>query len=94
MNVDFPEALVKAIVCQVVAEVTQQLKKEDRIFDVDSLADYLHVNQNWIYQRTRHYEIPFVKKGKLLFFRKSAIDKWLTEDERKPLPVATKGKRK
>ncbi len=58
---------------------------DDVIFDVKGLAAYLHVDENWIYQRTRKHEIPFIKKGKYCLFRKSAIDIWLNQDAIKPL---------
>lgn len=60
-------------------------KDDDTILDVKSLAAYLNVDENWIYQRTRKQQIPFIKKGKYCMFRKSVIDAWLDQDAVKPL---------
>lgn len=60
-------------------------QEEDTIFDVEGLSAYLKVDKNWIYQRTRKHEIPFIKKGKYCLFRKSVIDAWMNQDAVKPL---------
>jgi excisionase family DNA binding protein len=68
-------------------------KDDDSILDVKSLAAYLNVDENWIYQRTRKHQIPFIKKGKYCMFRKSVIDAWLDQDTVKPLsPFSSKKK--
>lgn len=51
--------------------------EEDVIFNVESLADYLKVSRQWLYERTHLKEIPHIKIDGQLRFRKSAIDKWL-----------------
>ena len=56
-------------------------KEEDMIFDVNSLASYLNVSKQWIYERTHLNAIPFIKKKGLLRFRKKDIDKWLESDK-------------
>ena len=53
--------------------------KKDELFTVDSLTDYLHVTSQWVYKKVQHKEIPHIKKGGLLRFRKSAIDQALDE---------------
>lgn len=51
---------------------------EDTIFDVKSLAEYLHVTPKWIHERTHLKNIPFHKlSNKQLRFKKKDIDKWL-----------------
>jgi len=50
---------------------------EDEILDVSSLAAYLKVSTKWIYERTHLKEIPHIKAGGQLRFRKKIIDKWL-----------------
>lgn len=83
---DLMKALGDYVVERIKPIVTGTHKRdEDTIFDVKSLASYLHVDVNWIYQRTRKQEIPFIKKGKYCLFRKSAIDAWLNQDAVKPL---------
>jgi len=57
---------------------TQRSKEpEDTLFTVETLAKYLQVSKQWIYERVQFKEIPYIKVGKFLRFRKSEIDKWL-----------------
>jgi excisionase family DNA binding protein len=51
----------------------------DAIFTVKTLSDYLHVPTKKIYDMTHLNEIPFLKVGRGLRFRKSEIDSWLQE---------------
>lgn len=41
------------------------------------LAKYLQLNELTIYKRVRLGEIPFVKVGRTIRFKKEIIDKWL-----------------
>ena len=41
------------------------------------LAKYLHLNKLTIYKRVRLGEIPAVRVGRAVRFKKSIIDKWL-----------------
>lgn len=90
LTFNMPEGFVKAIGDYVIERLTPYLKTDDRsydiILDVKALAAYIGVDENWIYQRTRFKEIPFIKKGKYCLFRKSVIDAWLNEDAIKPIP--------
>lgn len=47
------------------------------ILTAKQLADYLQVNKLTIYKRVRLGEIPTVKMGRALRFKKDIIDKWL-----------------
>lgn len=92
MNAEFtlPEEFVDLIADKVIEKLlpvinTNGKHGDDSIFDVKGLAAYLKVDENWIYQRTRKHEIPFIKKGKYCLFRKSVIDNWLNQDAVKPL---------
>jgi len=52
-------------------------ESEDTLFTVETLAEYLQVSKQWIYERVQFKEIPHIKVGKFLRFKKSEIDKWL-----------------
>jgi len=55
-----------------------KVKAEDEtILTVKTLAKYLEVSDQWVYERIHHKEIPFIKIGKFPRFRKSDIDQWL-----------------
>jgi|TARA_B100000315_G_C14177082_1_gene407217 excisionase family DNA binding protein len=73
---------------ELISKITQEVRKaikpllgemavNDTIFTVETLAKYLHVSRQWIYERTHMKEIPYSKIGKFPRFRKSEIDKWL-----------------
>lgn len=47
------------------------------VMTAKQLADYLQVNELTIYKRVRLGEIPVVKVGRVLRFKKDLIDKWL-----------------
>jgi excisionase family DNA binding protein len=90
MTIQISGAFVDAIAGKVIEQIRPLLSgtlkhNEDAILDVKGLASYLNCDENWIYQRTRTHEIPFIKKGKYCLFRKSAIDAWLNQDAIKPL---------
>ena len=52
---------------------------EDNLFSVKTLAEYLGVTRDWVYKKVQLKEIPYIKKGGLLRFRKLAIDRWIDE---------------
>lgn len=52
-------------------------KSEDVILTVKTLAEFLEVSEQWVYERVHLKEIPFYKVGKFPRFKKSDIDKWL-----------------
>ncbi len=54
-----------------------QKSNDDELFTVESLAKYLSVSKQWVYERIHLNEIPYIKMKKFPRFRKSEIDKWL-----------------
>ncbi len=76
--------LIDAIADKVIASLTPLLNQNSKkmdvnniIFTVESLAQYLHVSKQWVYERVHLNEIPFIKMKKFPRFRKSEIDRWL-----------------
>ena len=51
----------------------------DRWFSIEELSEYLpgHPAVTTLYGKVQRREIPFVRQGKRLAFRQSAIDQWL-----------------
>jgi len=47
------------------------------VMTAKQLADYLQLNELTIYKRVQLGEIPVVKVGRSLRFKKDIIDKWL-----------------
>ncbi len=49
------------------------------LMTVDELASYLSISTGTIYNRVSKGEIPFVKVGAAVRFRRSEIDRWVEE---------------
>ena len=47
--------------------------------DIDELSEYIHLSRSTIYKKTSTSQIPYLKSGKKLLFKKEAIDEWLNE---------------
>ena len=54
-----------------------------QIMTIVEVAIYLSLSKATIYGYTFRNTIPYAKRGKRLYFEKSAIDKWLFENSRK-----------
>lgn len=82
MKIEFEREDIEAI-AQRTAELLKPVlsgngkKEDDLIFDKKGLAEYLKVTPKWIYERTHLKEMPHIKIGGQLRFRKRDIDKWL-----------------
>ena len=77
---DFIDAMAAAVAERVVCVLPKKLvmpKEDDIIFNVAELAKYLGVSNSWIHQRTAKREIPHIKAGQRLMFKKKDIDAWL-----------------
>ena len=63
--------------------VLHSLKKQSvnsgnhSLFTVKTLAKYLEVSDQWVYERVHLKEIPYIKVGKHVRFKKADIDRWL-----------------
>ena len=55
------------------------LGKNKELFSIDEVADYHNITKGTIYKFTSSSEIPHIKKGKRLLFKKDEIDLWLEQ---------------
>lgn len=55
----------------------------DELMNVKRVAEYLSLSVSTIYKLTFTMEIPCMKRGKRLYFRKDEINKWVAESRRK-----------
>jgi excisionase family DNA binding protein len=69
--------------------VKEQLPK-DELMTVETAADYLRMSRSSIYQLTSRLEIPFMKKGKRLYFKKEELRQWVEEGSNKPSSLEEK----
>lgn len=86
MKIELEEQDLDAIALRVAEQIKPLLNRngkeraeDDSIFTVESLAKYLSVSTQWVYERVQFKEIPYIKVGKFIRFKKSAIEKWLEE---------------
>ena len=76
---------IQDLASQIAQEVVKTIKpflaqwspKDDTLFTVKSLARYLETSTKWVYERVQLKEIPYIKVGKHVRFKKSDIDRWL-----------------
>jgi len=54
---------------------------EERLLSINELSRYLNIPKSTLYKLSQKSEIPVCKIGKQLRYRKSSIDKWLSEKE-------------
>lgn len=54
----------------------------ERLLTVPELASYLQVPESWLYARTATNEIPHVRVGRYVRFRKAEIIEWLQGRDR------------
>lgn len=56
--------------------------EKEELMTVDQLSEYLTIARQTIYGKCGAKEIPYIKIGKRLYFKKSDIDKWLDNGKR------------
>ncbi|MBI4378418.1 MAG: helix-turn-helix domain-containing protein [Nitrospinae bacterium] len=81
LNIDTQE-IVREITQEVIRELKPYLtgtgkSEDDTLFTVESIARYLQVSPQWVYERVHLKELPYFKIGKFPRFKKSEIDHWL-----------------
>ena len=64
--------------------LTKEKSPGDELMTVETAADYLSMSRSNIYQLTSRFEIPFMKRGKRLYFKKEELRQWLEEGSNKP----------
>ena len=90
MKIEFSfneEELINMIAVEVVKATKPLLsanKSEDdnSLLTVESLAAYLNVKKQWVYEKVHCNEIPHYKVGKYPRFKKEKIDDWLKKREK------------
>lgn len=55
---------------------------QSTLLTVEQAAQYLNLARQTLYGYTSQRVIPFIKKGKKLYFEKEALDQWLLEGKK------------
>ena len=71
----------------IIEHLLRNVQKEDKaavtlptIFNLDQAAEYVSLSKSAIYKKTSERNIPHFKQGKKLFFKRSELDDWLTQN--------------
>lgn len=51
------------------------------VFNLNEASEYVSLSKSAIYKKTSERNIPHFKKGKKLYFKRSELDEWLTENK-------------
>lgn len=57
-----------------------------RLMTAEETAGRLAVTKSWVYAETRAGRMPHVKLGRYYRYRPDAIDRWVADLERGPMP--------
>ena len=92
MKIELETGDIQAIATTVVEMLKPLLKcngkaEEGTVFDIKELAEYLKVDESWLYKQVSLRAIPYFKCGKYTRFKKTAIDKWVENETVKPIPA-------
>jgi len=58
-------------------EIKKDSKEENELLNIEEVAKFLKISKSTVYGYTNKNFIPFMKKGKKLFFYKSEIEQWI-----------------
>lgn len=72
----------------------QSNQEQDRNLSISEASEFLNLAKQTLYGFTSKNEIPFLKKGKKLYFRKSDLEEWLQEGKKKSRSEILKDLRK
>ncbi|MBS3914303.1 MAG: helix-turn-helix domain-containing protein [Bacteroidetes bacterium] len=62
-----------------------QNKPNDEFLDLQEAAEFLKLKVTTIYGYTSQSQIPFIKRGKKLYFEKSKLEAWLKEGKQESI---------
>lgn len=81
MKLELEQADIQAIAEKVTTMLRPVLAANkpvaDELLTTEQLAAFLHVDTGWIYKNHHDKQIPHIKIGKELRFKRSQIEKWL-----------------
>lgn len=78
------EELIRTSVTEVFQEqVKKELKPRVEVFSLQEAAAYLQLAPQTLYGFTSKRKIPFIKKGKKLYFKLTDLEKWLEAGRKK-----------
>lgn len=58
--------------------------QSDPFYDVAGCAEYLGQTERWVRRNVNEGKLPYVRMGRRLAFRRSALEKWIAEHVNAP----------
>ena len=78
--------MIRASLKEVLSEEkSRQPETFDEFLDLQEAAEFLKLKVTTIYGYTSQSQIPFIKRGKKLYFEKSKLESWLKEGNRESI---------
>jgi excisionase family DNA binding protein len=76
--------LIKSSLFESIKELDLKSKNNtEKLLTIKEASVFLNLAQQTLYGFTSQRKIPFIKKGKKLYFNKVDLEKWLNEDKEK-----------
>lgn len=57
----------------------------EELMTVQQVADLLGVNRSWVQRCAKNGDIPFLRLGRYLRFRRESVETWIREREEVPV---------
>jgi excisionase family DNA binding protein len=78
------EILIQTSVKKALSEQAPESNKpQSLLLNIDQASEFLNLAKQTLYGFTSRFQIPFIKRGKKLYFRHSELETWLNEGKRK-----------
>ncbi|MBS3916057.1 MAG: helix-turn-helix domain-containing protein [Bacteroidetes bacterium] len=78
--------MIRASLKEVLSEEKgTQHRPNDEFLDLQEAAEFLKLKVTTIYGYTSQSQIPFIKRGKKLYFEKSKLEAWLKEGKQESI---------
>jgi len=72
----------------------QQAKPTDELMDVDQASKFLHLTKQTLYGLTSERLIPYLKRGKRIYFKREELLNWINQGKMKTREEIVKEGRK
>ena len=74
-----------------IEELEKMVKRTKNVLRFDEACEYIGVSESLLYKLTAANEVPHYKpRGKMLYFDREEIDKWLLQNKQDAIVMVTK----
>jgi len=83
------ELAVKVLDIQKQTYQQKELLHSDEYLTVEEASKIINLKVSTIYTLTCRKKIPYFKRGKKIYFRKSELEEWISQGKKCPVPEKT-----